>query len=91
VRQRAWATNLLVTAIGQILFATLNARSGPAEANDGLGWDGRQYAHMVTAPIADGTVATQTRPLLPFLTRLPYYAGLDVISSFQVMTSTPGR
>jgi hypothetical protein len=85
VHQRAWATNLLITAIGLILFATLNARSGRVEANDGLGWDGRQYAHMVTARIADGTVATQTRPLLPFLTRLPYYAGLDIIHSFQVM------
>jgi hypothetical protein len=67
------------------LFATLNAQSGRVEANDGLGWDGRQYAHMVTARITDGTVATQTRPLLPFLTRLPYYAGLDIIPSFQVM------
>jgi hypothetical protein len=85
VRQRAWATNLLITAIGLILFAALNARSGRVEANDGLGWDGRQYAHMVTARISDGTVATQTRPLLPFLTRLPYYAGLDIIPSFQVM------
>ena len=85
MRQRAWATNLLITAIGLILFAALNARSGRVEANDGLGWDGRQYAHMVTARIADGTVATQTRPLLPFLTRLPYYAGLDIIPSFQVM------
>jgi hypothetical protein len=85
VRQRAWATNLPITAIGLILFAALNARSGRVEANDGLGWDGRQYAHMVTARISDGTVATQTRPLLPFLTRLPYYAGLDIIPSFQVM------
>jgi hypothetical protein len=61
VHQRAWATNLLITAIGLILFAALTARSGRIEANDGLGWDGRQYAHMVTARIADGTVATQTR------------------------------
>jgi hypothetical protein len=85
VRDRAWVTNLLITALGLILFATLNVRSGRVEANDGLGWDGRQYAHMVTARITDGTVATQTRPLLPFLTRLPYYAGFDVIPAFQVM------
>jgi len=81
----AWVTNLLITALGLILFAALNVRSGRVEANDGLGWDGRQYAHMVTARITDGTVATQTRPLLPFLTRLPYYAGFDVIPAFQVM------
>jgi len=85
VRHRAWVSNLLIAAIGLILFAALNARSGRVEANDGLGWDGRQYAHMVTARITDGTVATQTRPLLPLLTRLPYYAGLDIIPAFQVM------
>ena len=82
---RAWAHNLLITAIGLLLFAVLNTGSGRIEANDGLGWDGRQYAHMVTARIYDGTVATQTRPLLPIITRLPYYAGLEVVPSFEVM------
>jgi hypothetical protein len=78
-------TNLAIVALGLMLFASLNARSGRVEANDGLGWDGRQYAHMVTGRVQDGTVATQTRPLLPLLTRIPYYAGLDVITAFQVM------
>ena len=85
VGRRVWATNLLIAAVGLTLFAGLNARSGRVEANDGLGWDGRQYAHMVTDRLADGTVATQTRPLLPLLTRIPYAAGLDVIRAFQVM------
>jgi len=58
VRHRAWVNNLLVTVLGLILFAALNARSGRVEANDGLGWDGRQYAHMVTARITDGTAWT---------------------------------
>jgi hypothetical protein len=82
---RGWATNLVIAAIGLTLFAGLNARSGRVEANDGLGWDGRQYAHMVTDRIYDGTASTQTRPLLPLLTRIPYDAGLDVIRAFQVM------
>ncbi len=85
VMRRPWATNLWIVALGLVLFAGLNARSGRVEANAGLGWDGRQYAHMVTDRVLDGTVATQTRPLLPLLTRIPYYAGLDVISAFQVM------
>jgi hypothetical protein len=84
-QRRRWAENLLIVAIGLVLFAALNARSGRVEANDGLGWDGRQYAHMVTDRVLDGTVATQTRPLLPLLTRIPYYAGLDILSAFQVM------
>ena len=84
-RHRPWATNLLIVAIGLILFASLTARTGRVEANDGLVWDGRQYAHMVTGRIQDGTVATQTRPLLPLATRAPYYAGLQIITAFQVM------
>ena len=40
---------------------------------------------MVTDRIYDGTASTQTRPLLPLLTRIPSKAGLDVIRAFQVM------
>ena len=87
---RAWANNLLITAIGLILFGAVNAGSGRLEANDGLGWDGRQYAHMVTARIYDGTVATQTRPLLPLLTRVPYKAGLEIVPAFEVMNFVYG-
>jgi hypothetical protein len=83
--RRGWTSNLLVTAIGLLLFGIINAGSGRIEANDGLGWDGRQYAHMVTARIYDGTVATQTRPLLPLLTRVPHSAGLDIVRAFEVM------
>ncbi len=82
---RRWATNLVIAAIGVTLFAGLNVRTGRVDANDGLGWDGRQYAHMVTDRIYDGTASTQTRLLLPLLTRIPSKAGLDVIRAFQVM------
>jgi len=85
VRHTRRITNLLIVLVGLSLFAGLNARSGRVEANDGLGWDGRQYSHMVTARIYDGTIATQTRPLLPLLTRIPYNAGIDIIPAFQVM------
>lgn len=84
-RRRVWTTNLLIAAMGLTIFAALNALSGRVEANDGLGWDGRQYAHMVTGRVVDGTVSTQARPLLPLLTRIPYAAGADVIRAFQVM------
>jgi hypothetical protein len=83
--RRAWTTNLLVVAMGLTIFAGLNARSGRVEANEGLGWDGRQYAHMVTDRLVDGTPNTQARPLLPLLTRIPYAAGAGIIRSFEVM------
>ena len=82
---RSWVTNLLIVSMGLALFAGVNARSGRMEANDGLGWDGRQYSHMVTGQLRDGTVATQTRPLLPLLTRMARAVGLDVIPAFQLM------
>jgi hypothetical protein len=82
---RPWAINLIITVIGLTLFAGLTVRSGRIDANDGLGWDGRQYAHMVTGGLQDGTIATQTRPLIPLLARLPYRAGLDVRPAFQLM------
>src|SRR5262245_42805213 len=83
--KQPWATNLVVTALGLTLFAALNVRGGRVEANDGLGWDGRQYAHMVTGGLRDGTASTQVRPILPLLTRIPYKAGLDIIPAFQLM------
>ena len=81
----AMRVNLLVTLLGLLLFAAVNATSGRLTANDGLGWDGRQYAHMVTGRLVDGNVPTQTRPLLPLLTRVPHRMGLGVITAFQVM------
>ena len=85
VVKQSWVVNVVITALGLTLFAGLNARTGRLDANDGLGWDGRQYAHMVTGGLKDGTASTQTRPLLPLLTRLPYKAGLDIIPAFQWM------
>jgi hypothetical protein len=37
--------------------------------------------------VVDGTASTQTRPLLPLLTRIPFSAGLDIIPAFQFMNA----
>jgi hypothetical protein len=87
MRDKAWITNLVIAVVGLTLFAVINLLSGRVEANDGLGWDGRQYAHMVTDRVVDGTASTQTRPLLPLLTRIPFSAGLDIIPAFQLMNA----
>ena len=87
MRDAAWVTNLVIAVVGLTLFAVINLLSGRVEANDGLGWDGRQYAHMVTDRVVDGTASTQTRPLLPLLTRIPFSAGLDIIPAFQLMNA----
>jgi hypothetical protein len=82
---RGLATNLAITALALAIFAALHLRTGRVEANEGLGWDGRQYAHMVTGGLKDGTGSTQTRPLLPLLTRIPFKAGLELLPAFQLM------
>ena len=80
-------SNLALAAVGLLIFLTLHLTSGRIVAGDGLGWDGRGYASLMTDGLDQGSVATRVRPLLPFLTRLPYSLGLDVIQSFQVMNA----
>ena len=80
-------SNLALAAAGLLIFLTLHLTSGRIVAGDGLGWDGRGYASLMTEGLDQGSVATRVRPLLPFLTRLPYSLGLDVIQSFQVMNA----
>jgi len=70
-----------------LIFLTLFITSGRIVAGDGLGWDGRGYASLMTDGLGEGSVATRVRPLLPFLTRIPYSLGLDVIHSFQAMNA----
>ncbi|HVQ14348.1 MAG TPA: hypothetical protein VMS40_12190 [Vicinamibacterales bacterium] len=79
--------NLALAAAGALIFLTLFITSGRIAAGDGLGWDGRGYASLMTDGLDQGSVATRSRPLLPFLTRIPYSLGLDVIQSFQAMNA----
>ena len=79
--------NLALAAAGALIFLTLFITSGRIVAGDGLGWDGRGYASLMTDGLDQGSVATRSRPLLPFLTRIPYALGLDVIQSFQAMNA----
>ena len=80
-------SNLALAAAGMLIFLTLFITSGRIVAGGGLGWDGRGYASLMTDGLDRGSDATRVRPLLPFLTRIPYARGLDVIQSFQVMNA----
>jgi len=79
--------NLSLAAAGTLIFLTLFLTSGRIVAGDGLGWDGRGYASLMTDGLDQGSDATRVRPLMPLVTRLPYSLGLDVIQSFQVMNA----
>jgi hypothetical protein len=78
-------TDVTIALLGVLLFASVSALSGKVATGDGLGWDGRAYAAMVTNDLGAGSGNTQTRPLLPLVTRIPYALGLDIIESFQLM------
>jgi hypothetical protein len=80
-------SNPALAAAGTLIFLTLFLTSGRIVAGDGLGWDGRGYASLMTDGLDQGSVATRSRPLLPLLTRIPYSLGLDVIQSFQAMNA----
>jgi hypothetical protein len=77
--------NAAIALLGVVLFASVSALSGKVATGDGLGWDGRAYAAMVTDHLGAGSGNTHTRPLLPLVTRIPYALGLDIIESFHLM------
>jgi len=78
---------MALAAMGLFIFLALTITSGRIDAGDGLGWDGRGYASLMTDGLDQGSVVTRPRPLIPLVTRIPYALGLGVIESFQVMNA----
>ena len=83
----AWRllSHLALAFVGLLLFQTLTLTSGQIVVGDGLGWDGQQYASLMTDGLDQGSVVPRSRPLLPLLTRIPHALGLGVIESFELM------
>ena len=73
--------------MGLLIFLAITITSGRIAEGDGLGWDGRGYASLMTDGLDQGSVVTRSRPLIPLLTRIPYAMGLGVIESFQLMNA----
>ncbi|HEU4686739.1 MAG TPA: hypothetical protein VFS23_00185 [Vicinamibacterales bacterium] len=82
-RRLSW--HLALAVMGLLIFQALTLTSGRIVVGDGLGWDGRQYASLMTDGLDQGSVVPRSRPLLPLLTRIPYALGLGVIESFELM------
>jgi hypothetical protein len=81
------AVNLGIAAFALLLFQLVAFASGLLPEHGGLGWDGVAYARMVTGRLSEGSPNTAVRPLVIFAVRLPYWLGLDVLHSFQVMNA----
>jgi hypothetical protein len=70
---------------GAAIFHIVSMTTGKVAIGDGLGWDGRSYALMVTEGLHAGSVNMQLRPLLPLLTRAPFSLGMDVLAAFHLI------
>jgi hypothetical protein len=82
-RASAW---IVVAALAAVLvFHVVSLASGTVAESGGLGWDGQQYARIAQDGWSEGGATSRTRPLVPFLARLPLTFGLGVVASFQLL------
>jgi hypothetical protein len=79
------ARNILLALCAVLVFHAVTMASGRVSEAGGLGWDGRLYAQMVKGSMTEGSPNTQSRPLLVLATRVPYFLGVDIIASFQLL------
>jgi hypothetical protein len=80
-----FARNIAIATVAVAVFGAVFVSSGKVDAGDGLGWDGRLYARMVTDGLAAGQANTEMRPLVILAVRVVHATGLDVLSSFEVV------
>ena len=74
---------LATIAVG--LFVALVWTTGRIEVNDGLGYDGIQYAAMLESGLSAGGPMNRMRPLTLVLAGIPYYFTQDVVRSFELL------
>lgn len=81
----AVARNLLLALCAVLVFHVVTTASGRVSEGGGLGWDGRVYARMIQGSMIEGSPNARSRPLLVLATRVPYFLGVDIIASFQLL------
>lgn len=78
-------TNLVLACGSAAALLFMLAITGRIEAMGGLGWDGADYADMVSGSLLDGTPNTQLRPLVALLVRPVYRLIGTMTTAFEVM------
>ncbi len=76
---------VIAALVGVLLFHLVSLASGKVAESGGLGWDGQEYARIAIDGWSEGGATSRTRPLIPFLARLPHAFGLSIIASFQLL------
>lgn len=77
--------NLVLAGVAVVLFGAVTWTTGRIEVNDGMGYDGRQYAAMLQKGLGAGTPMSRMRPVVVLLARIPFYATQDVVRSFELL------
>jgi hypothetical protein len=81
---RDHAFDILVSAIGTAIFAYLALAHDIIAVRGGLGFDGADYARMLTS-LDNGTAATRLRPLIVLVNRPAYLITKSAVFSFALM------
>jgi hypothetical protein len=76
--------DILISAIGTAIFTYLAVTHDIIAARGGLGFDGVNYAQMLTA-LRDGTAMTRLRPLVVLLNRPAYHVTKSAVFAFGLM------
>jgi hypothetical protein len=78
-------TNLGLALAAAVLLYLQSVAVGTVSTNNGLGWDGEDYARMLETGVEHGTPNTRLRPLIVLLARPVLSVVGDPISAFRVM------
>jgi hypothetical protein len=84
---RPVSVNAALGLVALAIFFVMALRTGRIDVNDGLGYDGLDYASMVREGLGAGTEFTRLRPLVIVLAWIPYYFTQDVVRSFWILNS----
>jgi hypothetical protein len=74
-----------LTLVALLLLLALQRMTGAIEVNSGRGWDGADYAAMLSDGLTEGTANTALRPLVVLLTRPAYWLLESEVTAFRVM------
>ena len=78
-------TNVVLAFIAALLLILQSAALGTVATNNGLGWDGEDYARMLNVSVEAGTPNTRLRPLIVLLGRPVFSVTGNPITTFRVM------
>lgn len=77
--------DLGIAIVGLAVFGYIAATNDVIEVGGGLGFDGANYAQMMSGSLAEGTAATRLRPLIVLLNRPVYWLTKSPLFAFGLM------